>query len=323
MDMRGYLDQMRRKLKGFSPAEQVDFFDEIASHLESRIENEPGDSVVKKGRLMDEMGTPEQMEHGLREVHRPNHLVDLLLVLVPYFILFKLIQLLISLFYGPLQEWTVSDPHLYLGGRISFILAVLLALVGRRRRSVPLVIFWLTDSIGSLVSLMTREQRFIPGQAVISGSFIESLLLYGILLSSIYWLVKILKRQRFDLLLVIYALLPLLLMAANFISAQAVLRSDVPEPVMLRLPFGLLGILGYQLVWGLGMAIFFMFHSRDLRWLGLLLVGVNDVYPQIFTYSASLPLLLVWLMLLTLLMLAWALDWRGRRANKWFLPWHG
>lgn len=312
MDVRDYLERMRRKLKGFSLAEQVDFFDEIASHFEGGLD----DPAVEKGRLMDEMGTPDQMERGLRDVHRPNHLVDILLVLVPYLILSRLTQLLISAVYGPLKEWSLVDPHLYLGGRISFILAVLLALLGHRRRSVPLVIFWLTDSLGTLVSLMTRERRFIPGQEAIPGSLIESLLLYAILISLIFWLVKILKQHRFDILLVVYALLPLLLMAANFISVQALLRSPVQQQITLGLPFGLLGILGYQLVWVLGMVLFFLLHSRDLRWFGLLLVGVNDVYPNIFAYSASSSLLLVWSLLLLLVLLGWAKDWRSRRADK-------
>jgi hypothetical protein len=316
MDEQDYLEHMRRQLRRFSPAEQVDFFDEIASHIESRMENGSDDPSVEKRRLMDEMGTPEQMERALRDVHRPNHLVDLLLVLVPYLILPRLIQLLISAFYGPLQEWAVVDPHLYLGGRISFILAVLLATLGHRRRSVPLVIFWVTDSLCTLVSLMMREQRFIPGQEAILGSWIESLFLLAILIGLIFWLVQILKQHHFDMLLLIYALLPLLLMAANFISVQVALRSNVPNQVTWGLPFGLLGILGYQLFWATGMAIFFLFHSRDIRWIGLLLVGFNDVYPQIFAYSASLPLLLIWSLLLTLVFLGWVLDRRRRRANK-------
>jgi hypothetical protein len=306
-----YLERIRKKLKGFSPQEKLDFIDEIASHIESGQE----DASLGEEGVMAELGTPEQMEHGLRTVHRPNRLVDVLLVLIPGLTLSICIQLLLNITYGTLKEWTVTDPHVYLGGRIAFLLAVLLALIGMRRSSVPLIIFWLTDSIGTLVSIMTREARFIPGQEQIPGSIVESLLMYAILVALLFWLVRILRQNRFDLLLLIYTLLPLMLIAANFTSVQILHRLTTSEQTTLTPPFGPLGILGYQLIWAMGVSIFFLSGNRNIRWIGMLFVSVYYVIPNILIYSSSISLFLIWSGILAVMLSGWILDWFNQRAN--------
>jgi hypothetical protein len=315
-----YLEQLRRQLQGFSPREQADILDEITSHIESGQD----DPSVGEERVMAELGTPEQMQHELRSVHRPNRKVDLLLVLVPYLVISRSIQILLNIFFGPLKDWSVADPHLYLGGRIAILLAVLLALVGFRRRSAPLVIFWLWDGIGTLVSLMMREARFIPGKELIPGSVLESILFYVVLFGLVFWLVKTLKKNRFDSLLVVFVLLPLMLMAANFSTLQLLSQSGI-SPRPLALPFGLAGILGYRLVWALGVSLFFLFQSRDVRWTGLLLVGVNYIYPSVIFYRSSIPILLMWLAIVALVPAIWVLDVRNRSIpagnrppSRWF-----
>jgi hypothetical protein len=307
-----YLERIRIKLKGFSPQEKTDFIDEIASHIESGQE----DASFGEGRVMAELGTPEEMERGLRKVHRPNQLVNLLLLLIPELFLFRFIQVLLNVFYGPLKEWTVLDPHLYLGGRIALALALLLAVVGLQRRSVILIIFWLTDAIGTLVSLMTREGRFIPGQERVSGSTIESLLLYAILIGLVLWLVKTLKQNKFDLLLVVYALLPLTLMAANYSTAQILRQSGLlAVQTAVSFPIGLPAYARTQLFWVLGVSVFFLFRQRSVRWFGILLVAVDHVYASIFSYNSSILLLSIWSAILGMVLSGWILDWFNRRGN--------
>jgi hypothetical protein len=307
-----YLERVRIKLKGFSQQERANFIDEIASHIESGQD----DASFGEERVMAELGTPEEMERGLRNVHRPNQLVNLLLLLFPELILFRLIQVLLNVFYGPLKEWTVLDPHLYLGGRIALALAVLLAVIGLQRRSVILVIFWLTDGIGILVSLMTREGRFIPGQERVFGSTIESLLLYAILIGLVFWLVKILKQNKFDLLLVVYALLPLTLMVANYSTAQILRQSGLlVAQTVVSFSIGLPAYARSQLFWALGVSLFFLFRQRSIRWFGMLLVGVDYVYVSIFSYSSSTLLLSIWSAILVMVLLGWILDWLNRRGN--------
>jgi len=310
-----YLAQVRRQLKGFPAEAQAAILDEIASHIESG-QADPG---VGEARVMAELGAPEQLGRELRGIHRPSRLVDLLLALGPYFLLSPLVALVVGYFYGPMVEWSPSSPYLYLGGRISVLLAILLALVARQRRSAPLTLFWLSTGLATLVSVMTRETRFLPGLARIPGSLVESLLLYAVLLALFAWLAWVLKQQLFDGLLVVFALLPLLLAAANYSTGQVLLRGDIPHPPGLALPFGLLGILAHQAAWAVGMALFFLFPQRDARWLGLLLMDLYSVYPNLSAYRASPAILLIWSAFAALVLLAWGWD-LGRRGRAPSVP---
>jgi hypothetical protein len=266
---------------------------------------------------MAELGAPEDLGRELRRVHRPNRWVNLLLALVPYGLLSPLITLLVSAFYGPLSAWSPVEPHLYLGGRIAIIAQALLALVGRQRRSVELTLFWISCALASLISLMTRERRFLPGQEAavgtpVAGSWFESLLWYALLAALFAGLALTLSRARFDRLLVTFALLPLLLAAANYGTGQVLVRGLGSHQPGYLLELGLLGTLLYRGAWILGMALFFLLTRRDLRWLGVLLMVFSFAAPNLSEYQGSLTIGFIWSGWLALVILIWYWDWAER-----------
>lgn len=304
-----YLARVKDQLRGLSAAEQADVLEEIASHLESG----QADPRVGSERSQAELGPPEQLGRDLRGIHRPNRWIDLLLALLPYYLLSPLITLLISAFYGPLSVWSPAEPHLYLGGRIAILAQVLLALVCRKRRSAELTLFWIAAALATKVSLMTREARFLPGRETIAGTWIESLLWYALLVGLLYWLARILGQRRFDRLLLTFAVLPLLLAAANYSTGQILLRGEVSHVSGFGQSFGLAGILAYQAAWAGGLALFFLLAQRDPRWLGVLLMVSYYAAPNLSEYQASLPIRLIWAGWLSLMILAWFWDWSERR----------
>lgn len=308
-----YLEALRQNLKNYPPEKREELLNEIASHIESGGED-PGQGKERRERdqrVMAEMGSPEQMEVGLRRVHRPNCWVDLLLVLFPYYILQPSIQVLLNLILGPMNHWDPADPHLYLGGRMAFLLAVLFALVGRQRRSAALFVFWITSAVGTLVSLMFREGRLVPGQETIANSTVESILLYLVLAGIIFWLMQTLRMNQFDLLLVVFALLPLMHMAANVQTGQ-IIRSLPQRPF--SPPFGI-DIMMIQPVWSAGMALFFLLQRRDTRWFGLLLVVGTYVYPYLEVYPGSPVMMAIWSSLLAVVLSSWGIDLLNRRRD--------
>jgi hypothetical protein len=306
-----YLSRLREQLKGLPAREQADLLEEIASHLESG----EADPHLGAERVMAELGSPEQLGRGLRGVHRPRRLADLLLALLPGILLSPLITAGISALYGPLNAWSPMEAHLYLGGRVAILAAALLALVGKQRRSAELTLFWISGGLGTLLSLMTRERRFIPGQEAIPGTWAESLLWYALLIGLCAWLVSVLARRRFDRLLVVFAVLPLLLAAANYSTGQVLLRGGIAHSPGLVLPFGIFGILAEQAAWAAGLALFFLAPPRDLRWLGLLLVDLYSASPNLSAYRATPVLLLIWSAWVALVLIAWAWDGYARRAD--------
>jgi hypothetical protein len=315
-----YLSDLRNQVKSLPPEEQDDILAEIASHFASASEDPHlGDTPEQRNKhVMAEMGTPGQMGKRLRDVHRPNHLVDLLLIWIPSVILVPLARNLLWSLLGPLpQDISASLPHMYLGIRLSLLIELVLVFAGWRRRSAVLSVFWLTQAIGMAVSLITREGRWVPGQEVIPGSIVETFVLYTLLAALIFWLVRTLRENRFDLLLVVFALQPLLLMGANVAMVQLFDPASIPQQtVPFQIPAGSFSFLFYQVGWGLGLSIFVLFNPRDVRWFGLLWASLTYAYPTVFQYWASFPVAILWSTHTALVVLAWALDVWGRRSNR-------
>jgi hypothetical protein len=306
-----YLARVHSHLRGLPAQEQADLLDEIASHIESG----QSDPQVGEAQVMAELGSPEQMGRGLRGIHRPHRLADLLLALAPNFLLTWLVTFVLSRFYGPTGTMSAASPYVYLGGRISLLVGILLAGVGWRRRSAPLAVFWLSSALGTLVSLMTREARFLPGQERIAGSALESLVWYAVLLGLLAWLVWTLKQQRFDRLLVVFSMLPLLLAAANYSTGQILLAGSATVRYgLVVMPSGLVFTLAYLAAWPGGIALFFLCLPRDPRWLGLLLMALYYAYPNLSAYRASPGILIIWSALVGVVLLAWGWD-RVERAK--------
>ncbi len=313
MNEDSYIDQVRRQLMGFSVQEQADFLDEIVSHIECGKE----DPSLGERRTMDEMGNPKQMGRGLRNVHRPGRLVDLFFVLIPSLSISPLIQMLVNFYDGPIIDWSKVDPHMFLRGWIPFLLAMLLTMVGIQRRSTPLTLFWFTHSVGLLVFpiLMSRVD-FMPGMEWIPYGVIQRFIVYALLIGLLCWIIVILKQNRFDMLLVMFALLPLLMFAANFSISRTIVESTIPH-IRVELSGNMLANLGSGFAWIIGLSLFFLVPTRDARWLGILLLGILYIYRTLINFSIlSIFTPLSWSVILALVILAWGSDWRNRRADS-------
>jgi hypothetical protein len=94
-----FIEQLSHHLKQFSGVQRQDILDEIASHFEAG-QNDPqlgSTPEERKTNLMNEMGSPSELGQGLRNVYRPNRLVDFLLVFIPVYLLFPLVVPLLLL----------------------------------------------------------------------------------------------------------------------------------------------------------------------------------------------------------------------------------
>lgn len=308
MNAQDYLNQLRRQLKGFSPREQEDMMAEIQSHIESG-QDDPG---MGEERVLAEMGTPEQMGKGLRGVHRPRRWIDVLLALVPFYAVSPLVQLVLSWIYGPMQVWNPSDPHLYLGGRISILVDLGLALLGWKRRSQALVVFWLTAAMGTLASLLVREAGLSAGLPAVSTGWFETTLLYALMFALIAGVIWVLWRSQFGLLLVVFAILPLARTAANYGTGQLIRTQPfnwVAEVSLASSMFTWFGFMG-------GVALFILASKREWRWLGLLLMALNAAYPNIESYGVFSQVWVIWSSTVAVVVLGWGLDLLRRWSNR-------
>jgi hypothetical protein len=313
MNAEEYLHSMERELKSFPPADRMDLLAEIASHIQSG-EDDPhmGDRANREAKVLSEMGDPAQMGRSLRSVHRPNRFVDLLWLLLPVIIGLNGIGTLMANLYPVNNRIPIfSDPQLYMGIRLSILLSLACLLVGWRRRSAPLVIFWSTKTIGSIVTLMTREGRWVPGTSAVPGTAWEGLLYYAILIALLVGLVRLLEQHQFNLLFSAFAGVPLLLTVISYVGLQTFGSVDslayiVNLPVIVRA--------GSLIAFLAGISLFFLVQPRDLRWLGLALVYVTSVFTDVvITYP---PAKWMYLGLAVLFIAAWVLDARSRLRGR-------
>jgi hypothetical protein len=309
MNADDYLQRLEGQLKDFPAESRQDLLDEIASHLESGQQDPHlGDEAAREKKILSEMGTPEQMGRGLRGLYRPNRLVDLLWVYIPDVIASQLIYLVVANLYPVLtREPIAADPMMYLSIRLVIVLGLVCALVGWKRRSTPLLLFWITATVGSVASLMTREHRWAPGCETVPGTTWEGLLFYAILVVLLVWLVRTLEQNRYDPLLVVFAALPLGLTGVNYAAALISLTLNPARDVL----FTNSTIL-YLAGWLAGIALFFLVQNRDLRWLGLVLIAITYTIAPLAQYGFYLPIIGLYGVLMALVFIGWALDLRSR-----------
>jgi hypothetical protein len=304
MNSDNFISSLEGQLKGFPREERAALVEEIASHLESG-EDDPalGESRTdRQYKLAQEMGTPEQIGRGFKAVHRPNRLADLLWVVIP--------MLLISLF--SMGRWDLVfslplslDEYLYLSIRVIMLLSIGLVVVGLRRRSILGLLYWIPHSMGSLVTLMTREERWLFWQGTQPVRVIESSFWTVLLLGLAVWLARLLWRHRNDLLLVLFGLLPLLVTVANVTTITFVISSNFQR----TWPGWWIGLmLGERLITFGGLALVFLMKPRDLRWLGLFLLVLPGAFLNITGYWPLVSPTVIWTIFLGVILLAWGAD---------------
>jgi hypothetical protein len=305
-----YLAQLFLQLKNFPAAEQAALIEEIASHLES-AGAEPDESEKLQDwreNMQKEMGSVQEMGRGFRRVYQPGRFLDFVLVLIPVYLVFPLLlPLLISLIgKSPTQ---LSASILSLDLRLTILIGILFAVIGQMRHSRLLLAFWISDAMARLVTLMTREQRWLLGG---SNGAVESIIWWVILTVLLAWLVVFVWRNRQDSLIVFFALLPFIDTALNVASQPLASLYNIQ---VLFPQWNWMGFTLQHIAQILCLAGFFLFLQRDLRWFCLLVGEVFTISSSILFASGLNPALVgIWSASSMLVIVLWLVDWRKRRA---------
>ena len=306
-----FIDKLHRELKDFPPEKQKEILDEISSHLEEN-------NMEKHHKTPLQNGTPEEMAANFKEVHRPKRFLDLLMVILPVFILFPLLQVLLP-YFKPLTG-ELNPFHYLLNIRIIILISGLLFAVARKRKSLFLSGFWLVSTLNSCLVLIFREERWklIPASSVTVT--LENLFWLAVLLFLLFWLIKEIRNNKNNLMFLIFILLPFSILLANLtqnysVQQNNVILSGVQNTVQNignqqnnALPFGIQNILDIYLfkkmIELIAYVLVFLGQKKYLRWAGLLLIGTSSTYTLLQAYGihvlAYLPTFFV--------CLAWLLD---------------
>jgi HAAS domain-containing protein len=309
--MEDYLRGLQKQLKGFQPEERDALIEEVRSHIETG-ESDPsmGDELnERRQKLISEMGSPEDLGHGLRAIYRPNRLVDYLLAAIPY---------LLSLYFTALYT-QLSPQYPWMDIRLNVIFDLVLIAVGLSRRSVLVTLFWINIAVMQLFYIalqgVWQPYWYFGTQTILWAALLIALLA---LLGQAVW------KNRRDALITVYALLPLAmqLFGTAVWSIQPVNYIYNPlDRTLLMIYLEMQG--GNSLVFGtlVTMAVFFLASNRAMRWLALyasaLIMGLGRVY--LFDYrTGTVALVAQWvyylycLLPLTGVCGAWLLDYFRR-----------
>ena len=165
MNTEEYLNQLKGELKGFSAGESAVLVEEIRTHIEEGQEDAALGQGERRGqRLEEEMGSPHSLGRGFKEIYHPKRWVDFLLVFVPYEVLkYPILLVLLALFGGGSSDATpvFSDPLSMVQIRFTIALYALLVVIALRRRSLPVLFFWLPEVILTSSLLVFREKRWM------------------------------------------------------------------------------------------------------------------------------------------------------------------
>ena len=281
-----YLQALREKLKSFSHTDRAVLVEEISSHIESgeedpKLGKDPGQ---RREKLMAELGSPGDMVKGFKMIYQPDGLIDFLLVAIPLLINTSLNLLLVRL----MSTYPWADV------RIVILVYLLIMAVGLWRRSRLLTLYWLPRLTVQIlgVVLFTGAFAYYGRVQTVSLTILFAVLLF--LLGRLVW------QTRHDILIIIYALLPLIIgvlsiLNANILRSQMSLLDISTYTILDKIPF--LGLVDYGML-----ALFFFGTKRDIRWaaymVNAVLIGSFISQPNFFLWII-LPLAIVsfgWLM---------------------------
>jgi hypothetical protein len=316
-----YISHLQSELKGFSAQDKAALIEEVAAHIEEG-QDDPRlgrDAMERKKKLEAEMGSPNDLGRRLKEIHRPNRWVDFLLVFVPNEVLMYPILIILTLVFGGMTRINssfASEPYMMASIRVSFLLAILLVIVARLRRSLALLLFWLPQGVITVFTLLFREKRWLPQSpfnAHLVGT-IESvfwLILMAILVS---WLANLIWTNHQNPLLVVLALIPILITIGNTTLGSYISTGNFPGGYQLPnwnitvingFPLGLYQI--SVIIWPL---LFYLFQNRQVRWLGLVFYALPLSLMNLLASSSYTELVLVWTIPFILVIFGWLIDKR-------------
>ncbi len=315
-----YLKSLQAQLKGFSPEVQAQLIEEIAAHIEAG-ENDPGlgrDAADRARRLEKELGSPADLGHRLRQVHRPGRWLDFLLVTLPTILVFPLLPLFANWITGPatqaLTQIGPGDSLLWVSLRLSILIQTGLVLTSRWKGSPGVMIHWLASVLLAMIGLLLSEIRWPwlskdPSIASLVG-LPEMIFWLAAVSIFLIWLIRVVHAQRSEPLLVILAVIPFLFATANYVSGLTI-RYDQIENLDFVFPvigwFGLSQVAGF--IWP---ALFFLPDQRDLRWAGLMTLPVTYVIYNVWPYRVYPWMVTLYVLPAVLVLVAWIRDARSR-----------
>lgn len=306
--MEEYLHALRKQLKGFSPEEQEVLIEEISGHIESGEEDSKmGRNVEeRRKRLMNELGSPKEMGKGLKAVHRPDRLIDYLLIAIPY-IFYPFLN---SLYTSLMPKYSWADV------RLDILIHLPLIAIGLWRRSAPLALFWITIIVSQLFFITTQIYWHYGIQTIFWALLLLALLTLG---GYIVW------KNRHDLLIVVFGLLPLSMCIIGSILSVVHPTSytsyGILDQSLLASYLSIRDSMFYLIL--ATMALFFLLTNREIRWLALAISGLmiglgRDYLIEYQTRNTMIPMAhwvyYLWVTLpLFIVFFGWWLDRSNRR----------
>lgn len=301
--MDGYLETLYKKLKGFSKFDRSVLIEEIGSHIESG-EEDPAlgyDPAQRSQKVLSELGSPEQMAKGFKRIYQPGSLIDYLLIAIPYLLNLPINLLLLSLM--PKYHW--ADV------RLVIVFHLILVGIGLWRKSTLLTVYWLADLTVQLMGVLWVAKGYF--------GTLQTGLWYLVLAGLIIQLGRMVWQNHRDLLIVIFALLPILMgvLALTFriITHGNTFSYEPLEIFFFRLYLYYGNFIFFAEV--LALAPFFMVRNRNVRWFALVVFWVlyglcrewldyNVIYASIVYY--------LWIFLpLGSVFLGWLLEYSKQR----------
>ena len=273
-----FLKKLHKELRDFPEEKQKEILEEINNHLEESEQETLGEEQNKHEM---KTGSPEEMAVNFKEVYRPRRFLDLLLVILPLYVLFPLLQILLPYFKPVSGELQISN--VLLNTRITFLISAFLLVIARRRKALFLSGFWLVRTLMTCLTLIFREER---GEILSLSSLpvlIENIFWLLIFLLLLFLLVKAIQKNKNNFLFLVFLLLPLAVLPANLtlyglISGQSVsLLSSTEGYRWIVLFEKALEISAYCLI--------FLGTKRGLRWAGLVLLGTGSTYSLLKVYG--------------------------------------
>lgn len=309
MSVDDYLNRLRAQLKGFLPEQQDEILAEVAAHIEEgeRDDREP-DLVARRQRILDEMGSPADMGAGFRDVYRPNRWLEFLLIVIPAYLFFPLINVLYNLF---TRGGIYRDENQFFGFTIRavILLGLVMLFISIRRRSLLLFAFWAPDVIARLVSLISREGSWLPSLSGGLYSLVETLLADLLLIALTFLLSRTVWKNRANLLIVLFALQPIIGTLFGGFTTQYGISNGIYPHYPNSILFGEVFNNVLEIT---SLAGFILLRPRDLRWAAFLLGMGKFTAFMVISYWPNPLLVTVWASYTAILFVMWAIDGRRR-----------
>ncbi len=274
--------------------------DEIASHMESGGEDPHmgTDQTARMQNTLREMGSPDDLGRGLRNVHRPTPWLEFAVIFVPAYLIFHWIAVLLF--------DTTRETGSVMAMVITLLLSMLLAGFSAWRRLNIALFFWLPEAAIRSLMVLFRQSHWLWQGSVTPEKIFWNFLIVA-LTAACMWIIW---QNRKDFLLVAFGGLPFLGTLANIITFQLarVYPLEFHNPVILGI--GLTSIIEVA-----SLAAFVLLRNRQLRWLALLLGTANYTVMMALAVRGHPWLVAMYTIYTAVLLMMWWLDPYNRAAR--------